>query len=462
MAFMIVVVVFLLLMGCSSPNGKVDEKVIAPAEEKTNQASDKIKSDSIVAGESGEPQEDFIRKSSRMGNMCSSLGECFVFCKNNVGRCANFCRSNPKHGFCIVPSPSKPKQWVKDVITQPLPEGASKIRLSLPAPLSKIGLSITGAYGAHRGGHLEGLDHEWIHVEKGTPIGSWADGEVVYARLNSESNPEGGYRIVIYYGDGLWGDHAHVKQVLVKEGDFVKAGDPVAIGEDVAYPKYHFAEFSVADQHRQDGVIYWYKFVKGATLVSPFDYLKDDVKQELAEKWQKEILDEHLSTGKEASGITAPPWEPYLTNPLLRHRENPGKLVGEWYLRSSKWGGSDIPSILIFFPADIKYYPRQRVLGGQDPGDTSDTGSYKTIIDGDWEADYGKGTVIFYTGHGTYYGILEIDESQPQAMLKIEYQQGSYPKNFTVKAIVYTERDIVSKGEELHYWAHHEDDPRNW
>ena len=458
-----------LLNGCSSINN--EKKIIKqnditmveqPGNEITKQITDeKTNETREIKG----IKNDSIYQSQGMGNLCDSLSGCFVFCKSNVGRCNNFCHNNPSHSFCTIPNPSKLQPWVKDALTQSLPEGASKVRLILPAPLDKIEITKIGAYGAHRWGHWEGLDHEWIYVGKGTPIGSWADGEVVFARLNNENDPQGGYRVVVYYGDGLWGDHAHVKQPLVKEGDFVKAGDPVAIGEDTTYTNYHFAEFSVADQHRQDGVTYWYKFVKGATLVSPFDYLIEDSKQELIGKWQKEILDKYLSKGEEVSGVISPPWEPYLTNPILIHREHAGELVGEWYLRSSKWGNADIPAILLFFPVNNKYYSKQRVIGGKDTGITKDTGGkddFGNVFEGDWEADYQNRKVIFYTKQGTYYGIFELNESQPQASLKIEYQQKSYPEIFSDKAYVYKERDVISKGEEIHYWEHPEDDPRNW
>ncbi len=460
------IVVFLAVAGFIT-HEIIKQQIERITKEKTEQRTEEVTEQisgqkTIEIAESQGLEQDIIHQDQKMGNLCTSLSGCFVFCKSNVGRCNNFCVDNPSHGFCKIPEPVKPQLWIKDALTQPLPEGASKIRLILPAPLDKIEITKIGAYGAHRGGHWEGLDHEWIYVEKGTNIGSWADGEVVYARLNHENDPDRGYRVVIYYGDGLWGDHAHVKQPLVKEGDFVKAGDPVAIGEDTIYPGYHFAEFSVADQHRQDGVVYWYKFVKGATLVSPFDYLKEDAKQELIDKWQKEILDKYLSKGEEVLGVIPPPWEPYLTNHILLHRDNPGKLVGEWYLRSGKWGNDEIPSIFLFFPANTKYYSRQRVIAGKDSGNTMDVGDFGTSLEGDWEADYGDSRVIFYTKQGIYYGIFELDESQQQAILKIEYQQGSYPKNFSEQARIYQERDITSKGEELHYWEHPEDDPRNW
>ena len=401
------------------------------------------------------PEKD-ITQTKGLGNLCDSLSGCFVFCKNNVGRCTGYCRKNPTHNLCKPLPPAETQQWTPDVVTQPLPKGASKIRLTLPVPIDKIDLTKIGGYGAHHYGHREGLDHEWIYVKDNIPIGSWADGEVVYARINNENDPKSDYRVVIYYGDGLWGEHMHVRQPLVKEGDFVKAGDPVAYGQKSGpYPEYQFAEFNVADQHRQDGVIYWYKFVKGATLVSPFDYLEEDVKQQLVQKWEKEVIGPYLTKGEELVGSVIPtPWEPYLTNPMLLHRNNKDTLIGEWFLRSSSWGNDGIPDMIIFLPSNTKYHNKSRVIATEDEGEV--------ILPGDWEADYQNNRIVINTRGGIYYGIFELDESQPQAKLKIEYRQESYPTSFSEKAHVYTERETISKAEEIHYWQYPEDNPKNW
>ena len=48
--------------------------------------------------------------------------------------------------------------------------------------------------------------------------------------------------------------------------------------------------------------------------------------------------------------------------------------------------------------------------------------------------------------------IFEIDESEPQAKLKIEYQKDSYPSAFSENARTYTERLKLSKSNERFYW----------
>ena len=111
---------------------------------------------------------------------------------------------------------------------------------------------------------------------------------------------------------------------------------------------------------------------------------------------------------------------------------------------------------MILFPIQSLYYPKQRVTAIDDPtGGPND-------LHGDWEADYTNRHITFTTDRGTFYGIFALDESGPQAWLTIEYQQGSYPTEFSARALVYTEREFISKGAELHYWARPEDDPRKW
>lgn len=405
-----------------------------------------------------------VVSSKGFGNLCSSRSGCFIVCKNNVGRCQNYCKKNPSHQFCKLLPAAKPLAWVPNAITQPLPPGASKVRLVLPAPLDALPFHEIGAFGAHRGGHPEGLDHEWIPVKEGVVQRSWGDGEVVWARrAPGDAGYEYGVRnIVVYYGDGLWGEHMGILTALVTEGQKIKAGDPVGyspVGWGAPFlvktPGYQAGEFNLVDQHRRDGIGYWYKFVPGASFVSPFDYLRDDIKMELEERWQKEILS-RFPTLTDYNSITPTPWEPYLTNPLFFHKDHAGTLVGEWFLRSKPWGKDDAPDVLILLPVQSPYYQKQRVIAvNDDLGGSND-------LHGDWTADYAAGRSIFETDRGMYYGIFEIDEGKPQATLKIEYQKDAYPEHFSSRALTYAERDAVSKSEELHYWKNPQDDPRRW
>ena len=372
------------------------------------------------------------------GNLCSDFSECYKFCHNNRGQCENFCTQNPAHSLCNR-TIAKPQKWVPDVITQPVPEGASKARLKLPASIDKIALNEIGAFGAHHGGHLEGLDHEWIGVEEGMPVGSWGNGEVVYVGPPNPGQTD--YFVVIYYGDGLWGTHMAVKTPLVKEGDKVKAGDPVAYGLTFGIdPEYQFAEFNLADQHRQDGVKHYNKFVNGA-FVSPFDYLEEDEKKKLEDEWRKNIL-EHISKG-ERTGIIEP-WEPYLTNPMLIHQNR--TVIGEWYLRDRKWAKDEFPDVLTLLSANTKYYAKNRITGVTDK-----TG--ETQLSGTWEVDYKSNKIIIKDEmhNSILYGIFELDETGPRAILKIEYQKENYPVSFSDNAMTYIERDDFGKSGDSRY-----------
>ncbi|HLD57177.1 MAG TPA: M23 family metallopeptidase [archaeon] len=324
--------------------------------------------------------------------------------------------------------------WVPDVFTQPVPPGASATRLVLPAPIEKISLKKVGAFGAHQGGHPEGLDHEWIEIKDDVPIGSWGDGEVtkVYENRPGES------RIVINFGDGLVGEYMEIKTSLVKAGDKVTAGQPIGYGIP-AYnnPGYQSGEFVLGDNNRRDGIKSW--VVQYGSSISPFDYLRDDVKQQLISEFTKQVIDPYI--GKGQSVETVNPWEPYLTNPLLIHKQNKGTIAGEWYLKSKKWAKDDSPDIIILLKANTKYYNQNRVIA-------NDHEEERFV--GTWEADYSSKTFIFNSNvYGLLYGIFELDESGPRATLKIEYQIGSYPQGFSDKALTYIERDAVQRREDV-------------
>lgn len=422
-----------------------------------------------------------------LGNFCSGEDNCNEYCKNNFGRCKEYCRVHPQNILCqnpfsfeasvaketvipienkavekiipaqtplatiITPTPiipqttvipqiqtfeiAKPQPWVFDSMTQPVPPGASKTRLtSFPAPLDKS--FIDGPYGAHRGGHPEGLDHEWIGISDDTPVLSWADGEVTRVFLNNPNEPND-WRIFIDYGDGLSGEHMDVKTPLVKKGDKVKAGQGIAYGKTPPWISgYHSGEFNLVDRHRIDGV----RYRDGAT-VSPFDYLREDVKQEVIAMYIKKSIEPYTQKGEFFMGFA--PWEPYLTNPLVFHKQYKGTLAGEWYLKSKKWANDNIPDVMSLLPIHTIYYDKQYFVFGED----QDDGGFG--FDGTWEADYGARHIRFDSrDRGIYFGIFELDESGPRALLKIEYATTSRPAVFSDKANIYIERDAIQRRED--------------
>src|SRR4051812_45967768 len=158
--------------------------------------------------------------------------------------------------------------WVDGAWVQPVPSWGSPVRLHLPVPLDSIVLGPGGGlgfFGAHEGGHVEGLDHIWIPTRPGTVVNSWADGTVLAIQLI-----DGMYYIDIDYGHGLVGKHQLVVHPLVTVGQHVKQGDPVGTAQ--------LAEFNLVDYNRSDGVR---TEDTGGANVSPFDYLATDVQAAL-------------------------------------------------------------------------------------------------------------------------------------------------------------------------------------
>lgn len=330
-----------------------------------------------------------------------------------------------------------PLPWVQDAIVQPVPPGASSVRLQLPVPIDKIMFTSGGmiTYGMHGGGHPEGFDHIALPVQPGTPIGSWADGEVKEVKPSGEIEL-GEYCVVVYYGDGLWGRHTEVKTPVVKAGDKVKAGDPIGIGMSFVAGT-ESGEFALIDNHRTDGPN------ENGVHVSPYDYLREDVQKQFIAAYEEKVLKPYLSRGLNLGLLNA--WEPYLTNPLLIHRQHKGTLVGEWYL-NAPWEIGGLPDVMILKEADTKYYNQNRITAlDSTHGEIEKEATY---VLGTWEADYQKRQIRIKTDQVTYYGIYELDETGDRATLKIEYQEGSYPTGFSDKAAIYIERRPITRMED--------------
>src|SRR3989344_6017206 len=273
--------------------------------------------------------------------LCSGSDNCDKFCWEYSLYCEKYCLEHPENILC--------QERFSFLYNGEVPDD-SKTRLTLPVSINDFNISI-GAFGAHLGGHTEGLDHEWIFLNDNLLIGSWADGEVKLVHRVKPNDPNSEYRIVIYYGDGLWGEHMAVKKPLVKEGDKVKAGQAVAIGLSTS-PGYQFAEFNVVDQHRKDGVRNYN--IKPGVFVSPFDYLRDDVKKEFVDKFIKEVIDPYISKGIAYGNVQL--WDPYLTNKMLLHKEHKNELIGEWLLKSNKWETDAKPDFITMLHTNKFYH----------------------------------------------------------------------------------------------------------
>lgn len=326
-------------------------------------------------------------------------------------------------------------------ITWTLPDCASPLRISFPYSMDEVFANnktgVTG-YGVHAGGHIEGLNHEWIHVKEGTPIRSWADGTVVKID-HVGMGADGELSILIDYGQGLLGAHTEVKQALVKEGDTVKAGQPIAVG--FIYDNATSAEYFLFDKNRDDGT---FDFGMKST-VSPYDYLKEPDKSNLVAAYKRHNLDP-LAAGQKEMYDMFYPYQPYLTNQLYAHAGNPGKLSGEWYSTDQNKDG-DWQDCLTFIEADNPYYKGNIVMSLDEHQQNVFSG-----IQGKFDVDYTNGRIKIYndaladridgsSNRPTLYGIFKIDETGSRPTLKFEYQEGSYPTNFSAKAKNYVLRD---------------------
>jgi hypothetical protein len=332
----------------------------------------------------------------------------------------------------------RPVSWVEAAWTQPVPSWGSPVRLNLPVPLENIVFGPAGgfgAFGAHQGGHVEGLNHIWIPTVAGTPIRSWADGTVTRIEDmgdRGEGNGKHEYFITIDYGQGLVGKHLDADVPLVQVGSKVKQGDLVANGPS--------AEFMLSDKNRSDG-----ERSDMGSMVSPFDYLKDDVKAAIIARHISSVVNPYFMKGN-ASG-NSHPWEPYLTNKMLFHKEQQGSVAGEWILSNKGW---NIPDPLYFDVVTIfdvaNEYGSYRRFEAMDY-DWSKPGN-KKLASGAWTPGNVPGRIIFTVSganqfDGMYYALYRIDETSGRAKMSIEWKKGSYPDSLSQSAAVYTERSAT-------------------
>ncbi len=333
-------------------------------------------------------------------------------------------KSNPTEAeIDISTQPIKNPGWIENSITQPVPSWGSQTRLVLPAQIEQIVMGNAagiGGFGSHQGGHIEGLDHVWLEIQTGIPVRSWSSGIVTkIENMGSE------LFITIQFEGGLTGKHMEVASSLVSVGQHINAGDPVCYG--ISNGSWQSAEFMLNDANRNDGEL------AGAigSYVSPFDYLKDDIKQELENSYFNKVIEPFLLKGLDSGNNKR--IEPYLTNRVLFHKLFKNTPAGEWLL-DSHWGPGGYPDILILFDVNNNYFKGKKIIAADDSGE----GQY--ILDGNWSADSLNHHIIFSSGSLIYYGLYQIDESTGRAKLKIEYNTSSFPVNFSPSAAVYIER----------------------
>lgn len=320
--------------------------------------------------------------------------------------------------------------WQENALIQEVPSHASKVRLSLPVPLDSILLGPQyhfQGFGAHLGDRSEGVEVVAFTLKPGTQIHNLADGTVMQVIQGDDYM---GCQVQINYDDGLSGRHHFLKECLVEKGEEIKEGHLLGEGNSIG-DSYPSVELLLRDENRTDGARS--EFGQGSA-VSMFDYLKKEDQEAFIARFEEEILKPYIENGQNAGEVTL--WEPFLTNKVLIHEGNKGKLTGEWLL-TEQWGQDRVPDIISFLDVDHMYWKgtHMRAIDAYD---------YNAIMSGPWEVDYVKAQVKITGDQGTFYGIFEIDESDELATLKFEYQQGPYPTSFSQNAIEYVERKPVN------------------
>ena len=324
--------------------------------------------------------------------------------------------------------------WTAGAWTQPVPTWGSTTRVTIPYPLSTISLPDLGAFGAHEGGHPEGLDHVWLYNSTDNQVKSWADGTVTEIDVYSDQT-----MLTIDYGNGLIGKHMSVQTASVSVGQKVKAGDVVALG----IPGSLNNEFQLMDENRGDGIK---TDVNGFSYVSPIDYLQEDQQAELIALYEAQVVAPFFTLGEQVNA--GKPWEPYLTNQTLIHHQNRGMLVGEWVLGNRQWSTPDpLYFDILTINAVTNAFGQFSKFNCSDYN-LSDPKS-KGIVSGNFASGPQEGQVTFtYDGSATpnWYGLFSIDESGARAIMKLEWSAQGFPVAISSSAAVYYERLPVYVG----------------
>lgn len=330
--------------------------------------------------------------------------------------------------------PVRPVEWVENAWTQPVPPWGSPIRLSFPVPLGNVLMGPGGGFGAfggHQGAHVEGLNHIWIPTPPGQTIKSWGSGRVTKIEDRGDrGNGVHEYFITIDYGHGLIGKHLDIDVPSVSIGQKVVEGQIVGTGTS--------AEFLLVDMNRTDGER-WSGTSSGSP-VSPFDYLKEDVKAQVIALHVASVVEPYFNKGLLVGNSR--PWEPRLTNPMVFHSAHENTVVGEWLLSNKGWTKPDSLYYDVFTIFDVtNEYGSFKRFEFMD-FDWSLTGSKRNGggVAGTWTDADGPGKIKFELNGKTYFAIYTIEEGGERTKFTLEWKTGSYPSAFTSNAAIYLSR----------------------
>jgi len=314
------------------------------------------------------------------------------------------------------------------------------VDIMLPVKLSEINYTGTvggiGPFGMHRGNHVEGLDHVWFSVNKGTVVRAPADGTVIQV---VEREP-GDFYVVIQHNDYIYSYLDHLKNVSVSINDKVVQGQPIGYPrEDMGSTRHEVGfDWGLADTRVTDGPATW--ITPEGSFVSPYEYLnpsnKSAVEYEYYVHKQLPYLENKTIVGDFV------PAEPYLTNEIFLHKDHEGEIYGVWFIKDQPWAFGGMPEIIA-----LKLCENNPFYNG----------TYFAFWDG--ESNYGYNTygnftidltkdphwVTFTTTEGdVYYGIFKVNETGDRPTLLLEYSNSSRPSDFTSNAVLYTLRSRLN------------------
>jgi len=322
------------------------------------------------------------------------------------------------------PSPEVPPETKLDYVDLMLPVKISEINHS-----GYIGI---GPFGIHRGNHIEGLDHVWFSVNKGTVIRAPANGTVL---MVTEREP-GDFYIVIKHNDSIYSYLDHLKNVTVSVNDEVIQGQPIGFPREDMGPNRNEAgfDFGLADKRVTDGPKTW--IIEEGSFVSPYEYLNPSNKSAVENEYYIHKQLPYLENGTIVGDFI--PAEPYLTNEIFLHRGHQGEIYGVWFIKDQPWAFGGMPEIIA-----LKICENNPFYNG----------TYFAFWDG--ESNYGYNTygnftvdltkephwVTFTATDGTiYYGIFYVNETDERPTLLLEYSTTERPTQFTENAVLYTLR----------------------
>ena len=142
-------------------------------------------------------------------------------------------------------------QQAKDLSAPKITSTATGAKIKEKAPTSvkpttaasgKMVRPVEGKVVSRFGDNLDGIPNDGINIKAkaGTSVKSVSDGEVLYAGNNLDESF--GNVVVVEHKDGLVSSYAHLKDISVKKGTKIKAGQKIgSVGKtgDVSQPQLH-------------------------------------------------------------------------------------------------------------------------------------------------------------------------------------------------------------------------------